>query len=267
MLIDFHTHCFPDKLAERAISKLSFESGNMQPHYDGSFSGLKNSMAQSGVDVSVVLHIATNAHQMHSVNDFAAYVNNGKDIFSFGSVHPEAPDALEELERIKALGLKGVKFHPEYQEFEVDDEKMKPIYKKVSQLGLIAVFHAGQDYGFPPPYRAMPRAMARAASWFDSPVVAAHWGGVGAYDESVKYLCGENLYFDVSFGYGVMPKAYASTIVEKHGAGKLLFGTDGPWHSAAQELRLLSSLGLTGEESAKITHLNACSLLGIEQML
>ena len=163
MLIDFHTHCFPDKIADRAIEKLSFASGNLEPHHNGSLSGLRQTMKDGNVDISVVLNIATNPHQQKSVNDFAAQINDGKTIFSFGSVHPDAPDALCELERIKELGLKGVKFHPEYQGFEVDDEKMKPIYKKVSQLGLIAVFHAGQDYGFAPPYRAMPKAMARAA--------------------------------------------------------------------------------------------------------
>ena len=264
MLIDFHTHCFPDKIADRAIEKLSFASGNLEPHHNGSLSGLRQTMKDGNVDISVVLNIATNPHQQKSVNDFAAQINDGKTIFSFGSVHPDAPDALCELERIKELGLKGVKFHPEYQGFEVDDEKMKPIYKKVSQLGLIAVFHAGQDYGFAPPYRAMPKAMARAASRFDSPVVAAHWGGVGAGEEVLKYLCGENLYFDVSFGYGLMPKVYAEAILEKHGAQKLLFGTDSPWHSAHQEMRLLSSLNLSENEKKAIEYGNACALLGID---
>ena len=151
MRIDFHTHCFPDKIAEKAMGKLSVASGGLIPQTDGTAEGLRREMKKDGVDISVVMNIATNAHQQHSVNDFAASLVSD-DLIPFGSVHPDAPDALEELERIRSLGLKGVKFHPEYQQFYVDDEKMFPIYKKISDLGLITLFHAGGDIGFPPPY-------------------------------------------------------------------------------------------------------------------
>lgn len=263
MLIDFHTHCFPEKIAERAVEKLSFVSGGLEYHTNGTLDGLKASMQKGGVDVSVILSIATNAHQQKSVNDFAASVNNEHDIFAFGSVFPDAPDALEELERIKALGLKGVKLHPDYQGFDVDDPKCKPIYKKISQLGLITVFHAGFDYGFAPPYGGTPEKMLKALSWFDSPVVAAHWGGVNCCEDVVKLLCGRDIYFDTSFGYGQMPKFYAEKIIEKHGTDKLLFGTDTPWHTAGMEMRLLSTLGLAESDMDKITFGNAKRLLGI----
>ncbi len=263
MLIDFHTHCFPDKIAPRAIEKLSFASGGLEPYTDGTVGGLKRSMKHSGVDACVVLSIATNAHQQKSVNDFAADINNGKDIFAFGSVYPHSEDALYELERIKDLGLKGVKLHPDYQSFSVDDEKFKPLYKKISQLGLITVFHAGFDYGFAPPYGATPEKMVKALSWFDSPVVAAHWGGVNCNEAVVQLLCGKDVYFDVSFGYSMMPKYYAQKIFDKHGADRLLFGTDTPWHTADMEKRLLNSLEITAEDMDKITHLNAKKLLNI----
>ncbi len=263
MLIDFHTHCFPDTLAEKAVEKLSFLSGGLKPHTDGTVSGLKKRMAKDGVDISVVLNIATNAHQQKKVNDFAASINNEKDIFSFGSVFPDSPDALDELDRIKALGLKGVKLHPDYQGFSVDDQKLIPIYKKVSALGLITVFHAGFDYGFPPPYGATPEKMLKALSHFDSPVIAAHWGGVNCGEAVLKYLCGADIYFDTSFGHSMMPKYYAEKIIEKHGTDKILFGTDTPWHTANMELRLLNSLGLNDADMDKIAHKNAVKLLGI----
>ena len=263
MLIDFHTHCFPEKIAEKAIAKLSDASGGLKNHTDGTEAGLKRSMQKNGVDISVVLNIATNAHQQQNVNDFAASVNNEKDIFAFGSVFPDSPDALYELERIKSLGLKGVKLHPDYQRFCVDDEKMKPIYKKISKLGLITVFHAGYDYGFAPPYGGMPRNMLTALSWFDSPVIAAHWGGVNCCKEVLDLLCGQDIYFDVSFGYSMLPKYYAEKILEKHGTDKILFGTDSPWHTAEMENRLLNSLKLTEQELKKIYCGNAKKLLNI----
>lgn len=263
MLIDVHTHCFPDKIAEKAIAKLSAASGGLEPYTDGTVDGLKASMKRHGVDVSVVLSIATNARQQTNVNDFAASINNGTDLVAFGSVFPGSDDALEELERIKSLGLKGVKLHPDYQGFSVDDPALKPLYRKISELGLITLFHAGLDYGFPPPYGATPEKMAVALSWFDSPVIAAHWGGIGCGEAVLKHLCGRDVYFDTSFGYGQMPKYYAEQIVEKHGVDRLLFGTDTPWHTPAMEQRLLTHLGLSESELCKIESENAKRLLGL----
>lgn len=263
MLIDFHTHAFPDKLAPRAIDALSKASGGLEPQTDGAVGGLKKLMDSQGVDISVVLSIATNASQQKNVNDFAASVNNCSDIFAFGSVYPHSPDALDELDRIKSLGLKGVKLHPEYQQFYTDDEKMKPIYQKISRLGLITVFHSGMDFGYRPPYHNMPENLEKAVRWFESPVIAAHWGGVGVGEEVIKRLCGLDLYFDTSFGYGTMPRYVAETIIEKHGTDKLVFGTDAPWHCAEWEQRLIESLGLSESEKEKIYFKNARQLLEI----
>ncbi len=263
MLIDFHTHAFPDKIADRAVEKLSFASGGLKPHTDGTVLGLRKSMSEGNVDISVVLSIATNASQQKNVNDFTALLDKEQDLVAFGSVFPDAEDALDELERIKSLGLKGVKLHPDYQGFNVDDEKMKPIYKKISELGLITVFHAGFDYGFPPPYGATPEKLAKALSWFSSPVIAAHWGGVCCGEGVLKLLCGRDIYFDTSFGYGNMPKYYAEKILEKHGADRMLFGTDTPWHTAGMEMRLLDTLGISDSDMEKIKSGNAKKLLGI----
>ncbi len=262
MVIDFHTHCFPDGIAQKAIDKLSYVSGGLQPCTDGTTSGLRRSMADGGVDLSVVLSIATNAHQQPRVNDFAAAINNETDIVAFGSVHPDSEDALDELDRIKALGLKGVKLHPDYQGFSADDPKLKPLYRKISALGLITVFHAGLDYGFAPPYGGTPEKLATAVGWLDSPVVAAHWGGINCGEGVLRHLCGiDHLYFDTSFGYAMMPRYYAEKILEKQGADKMLFGTDTPWHTPQMEWRLLNTLGLSDTEREKIACGNAKKLL------
>ena len=263
MLIDFHTHCFPEKIAEKAIEKLSFASGGLKNNTNGTLAGLESSMQRGGVDISVVLSIATNAKQQKSVNDFAAEINQKSNIVAFGSVFPDSEDALYELERIKSMGLKGVKLHPDYQGFFVDDPKMKPIYKKISELGLITIFHAGHDYGFAPPYGATPDRMERTLSWFSSPVIAAHWGGVGCFEGVLEHLCGKDIYFDTSFGYSQMPKYYAQKILDTHTADKLLFGTDTPWHTAEMELRLLDSLEIDQRELEKIAHKNAEKLLNL----
>ena len=264
MLIDIPTHAFPEKIAERAIDKLSHTSGGLIPQHKGTLTSLKEEMAKDGVDISVVLGIATNPNQQTNVNNFAAEINKDEKIIAFGSVHPDAPDALDELERIKALGLKGVKLHPEYQSFFVDDERMKPIYKKISQLGLITLFHAGHDYGYGEPFHCMPQNLEGALKWFSSPVIAAHWGGAGCKDLVIKHLAGKDVWFDLSFGYGNMPKSFAQEIVDKHTPDRLLFGSDMPWHRPSWEVRLIESLDIAPQDKEKIYYKNAIKLLDLK---
>ena len=263
MLIDFHTHAFPERIASRAVEKLAHDAGGLDPQTDGTLSSLKAQMALDGVDISVVHSIATNPRQQTNVNNFAMEIGRDPAIVAFGSVHPDAPDALEELERIHAAGLKGVKFHPEYQQFFADDEKMKPIYRKISELGLITLFHAGHDYGFPPPYHAMPEHLLGALRWLDSPVVAAHWGGLGCGEAVLEKLCGTDLFLDLSYGYGTMPKPMAQAIVEKHTPDQLLFASDMPWHRPSWELRLIRALDISDTDREKICFRNAQNLLDL----
>ena len=263
MLIDFHSHCFPDKIAQSAVIKIGAKAGGLIPHTDGSLEGLADFMKQQGVDKFVVLNIATNEKQMTAVNDFAAEMNKREDVIAFGSVYPKAANVMEELERIKSLGLKGVKFQFDYQGLYVDDEIMKPIYKKIAQLDLVTMIHAGFDYGFAPPYMATPERIVNALRWVDSPFIASHWGGLSCAESVLKLLCGLPIYFDTSYGYGAIAMPSAQMIVEKHGADKILFGSDCPWHSPEEEKRLIESLGLSESEKEKIYHENAEKLLGL----
>lgn len=263
MLIDFHTHAFPEKIAVRAVEGLSHGAGGLMPQTDGTVASLLAEMDRDGVDISVVQSIATNPKQQTNVNHFAMEINKNPRIVAFGSIHPDAPDALEELERIAAAGLKGVKFHPEYQQFYADEERMKPIYRKISELGLITLYHAGQDIGFAPPYHCLPDHLLGALKWLDTPVVAAHWGGFGCALEVVQKLCGENLWFDLSMGYGLIPTPLAQAIIDRHGPDKLLFGSDMPWHRPEWELRLINALDISEEDREKILFRNAQGLLNI----
>ncbi len=105
--------------------------------------------------------------------------------------------------------------------------------------------------------------MANALKWFSTPVIAAHWGGLNVSEEVLKHLCGLDIYFDTAFGYASMPRYYAEKILEKHGASKILFGTDLPWHTPDMELRQLNALGLSQNEKDQICFQNAQKLLGI----
>ena len=262
MLIDFHTHAFPDRIAAKALQKLAYSAGGIHPQTDGTLSSLQRELTRDGVSMAVVHCIATNPGQQTNVNNFAIAADSDPFFVGFGSVHPDAPDALEELERLVAAGIKGIKFHPEYQGFYANDPKMAPIYRKISQLGLITAFHAGVDIGFMPPYHGMPEHILGALKWLDGPVIAAHWGSLGCGEEVLKTMCGiDQLYMDLSFGYGTIARAIAQQIVEKHTPDRLLFASDMPWHRPAWELDMQKTLDISDSDREKIYWRNAARLL------
>lgn len=138
LLFDMHTHCFPDALAPKALPRLA-EISDCPYHGDGTYGDLCAKAAAAGCTGFMILHIATKAKQMNSVNNFAAACQKG-NVYCFGSVFPTAENAVGELHRIRALGLKGVKFHPDYQEFFVNDPAVFPVYEAAAALGLPVVF-------------------------------------------------------------------------------------------------------------------------------
>ena len=264
MIIDFHVHAFPDALAAKALPLLSKCSGGVKPNYDATISGLESYLAKNNVDYAVVLNIATNPHQEKKVNDFAISLLEKKNIIPFGSVHPDSPNALSELERLAKAGIRGIKLHPDYQHFFVDDEKMFPIYKKIAELGFITVFHAGVDIGYPKPVHCTPERLLRVLDLFDdAPVVAAHFGGWLLWDSVLEDLCGTQVYLDTAFSSGKMPPDYAKELIKAHGADKVLLGSDMPWSDTLDEVRFVQSLDLFAEDEEKILSNNAKRLLNI----
>ena len=172
MTVDFHTHCFPDALAARAMALLEGNAAMKAP-LDGTVAGLVAAMKRGGVDRSVMLQIATKPSQNHTVNTWAIE-RREPELIPFGSVHPDGADWASELKRLADAGIKGVKFHPEYQGFYVDDPRMLPIYRLIDELGLAVVFHAGADIGVPPPVHGDPERFARVGSTFlGRPLAAA----------------------------------------------------------------------------------------------
>ncbi len=264
MIIDFHVHAFPDALAAKALPLLSKCSGGVKPNYDATISGLESYLAKNNVDYAVVLNIATNPHQEKKVNDFAISLLEKKNIIPFGSVHSDSPNALSELERLAKAGIRGIKLHPDYQHFFVDDEKMFPIYKKIAELGFITVFHAGVDIGYPKPVHCTPERLLRVLDLFDdAPVVAAHFGGWLLWDSVLEDLCGTKVYLDTAFSSGKMPPDYAKELIKAHGADKVLLGSDMPWSDTLDEVRFVQSLDLSAEDEEKILSNNAKRLLNI----
>ena len=262
---DFHTHAFPDSLAERALKGLAVTSG-IAPATDGTLKGLRAKMAENGIDGAMLLPVATKPSQQTTINNWAADIMGG-GLYCCGSVHPDAEDALSEIDRIKSLGLYGVKFHSEYQGFCPHEERMFPIYEKIAELGLIAVFHGGWDPYSQDIIRATPQSFAAVAETFPKlTIVAAHLGGMNLWDDIEKYTAGryENLWFDVGVISRYIEDDQLLRIIRKQGAHKVLFGSDCPWDEPANEIAMIQRLPITDEEKELIFHGNAERLLGIK---
>ena len=165
MLIDFHAHAFLDKLAAGAVSSLAARA-HLQPFTDGTVKGAKELMAQQGVDRFVVLNIAVSPRTERHVNDFAISLLGEKNIIPFGSVHPDSENALKELDRLKSAGIKGIKFHNEYQNFMWMTKKRFPSMKSARNSDLSCCFTAGWTEASEIPLKRRPSGFEKFGSVF-----------------------------------------------------------------------------------------------------
>ena len=264
MVIDFHTHAFPDAIAERAIAGLVKSCGNLYtPCTDGTVGGLCANMEKFGVDLSVVQPVITKASQLKTLNEWAREQCSDK-IISFGGIYPHTEDYKADIDFVCSLGLKGLKFHAEYQNFVLDAPEMLKIYDYAFEKGLIVLHHAGFDPAYPPPFKSSPKQFANIAKEMRGGVlVAAHLGGHDQWDDVEEYIVGSNIYLDTSMGFEYYPTEQFLRIVKNHGADKILFGSDAPWSRAGEEIEAIRALPLSDEDKEKILSGNARRLLGL----
>jgi len=290
MIIDFHTHIFPEKIAKRTLGALASAS-NSTPYTNGTEAGLISAMESTGVALSVNLPVLTKPTQFESILSFGEQINEkysaqissilsrGKGtteakqtadthsvpaILSFAGIHPADEAAEEHLEQISLRGFLGIKIHPDYQGTFFDDDSYIRIFKKAKSLGLITVTHAGIDGAFVgQPIKCTPERVLRALDkigGYDK-LVLAHLGGGKVEDDVIKLLAGEQIYLDTAYLLSKAKKSVILEIIERHGANKILFATDSPWSEAARDTAIIKSLGLGVVAENKIFFENALNLL------
>ncbi len=279
MIIDFHTHTFPEFLAPKVIPKL--EKGScLRAQVDGTLVGLENSMKEAGVDISILLPVATKPSQVMTCNNGAYELNmqEQNSFLSFGTMHPEHENYKEELVRMRDMGLKGLKLHPDYQQTFFDDIKYKRIIDKASELGLITLVHAGLDIGLPDPIHATPKMIQNLIREVQpEKLVLAHMGGFALWEEVIERLAGENVYLDTAFSLGeihyleetptekrmcsMMNTELFMQMVSAFGEDKILFATDSPWGNQRETLDIFTNLPLSAVQKNKILGENAVALL------
>ena len=266
MIIDFHTHIFPDKIAEATISALS-KSANIPPHSDGMRSGLEDSMAKNGIDVSVNLPVLTKATQFDSIFKFASALNGESNgIISFAGFHPLIEDYEEKLAEVKKNGFLGIKLHPDYQGTFFDDERYINILKVAKKLDLITVTHAGLDGAFiGEEIKCTPKRVLKLLDALGgyNKLVLAHLGGNELYSEVYDLLAGQDVYFDTSYVLPFLTQAQFEKMLEKHTEDKILFATDSPWQDQGKMVGIIKSYNLGKDTENKILCENSRKLLNI----
>lgn len=277
MIIDFHTHTFPDKVAAMAIPKME-AAGHCKAFLPGTVDALKGSMQKAGIDASVLLPVATNPLKVSSINDLSMEKNGKEGLIWFGCIHPEQPDWKEELARIAAAGLKGIKIHPQYQGVDIDDIRYLRILARAAELGLWTVTHAGDDIGFPGAVRVSPEMVLNALKQVgDIPLILAHMGGWKNWDR-VPMLAETGVYLDTAFCLGkitspdgfyekeflqMLDEEQFCRLVDLFGADRILFGTDSPWGDQKATLDAIRTLPLTAQEKENILGKNAERILSL----
>ncbi len=266
MLIDFHTHAFPDTLAPRAMAGLlkHWVDQPIGPQTDGTLSGLIADMDRCGVDISVVAPIATKPSQTPTLCSWAKDIS-GERVVAFSSINPHSDDYKADIDIVVSHEIKGIKLHAEYQDFIVDSPKMLKIYDYAFEKGLIILQHSGMDVAFKAPFKSTPKMFADVSKQLGGGVmIAAHLGGIGMWDEVLDMLCGCNVYIDSSQGCDYYSKNQFTDIVAAHGADKILFGSDSPWGSPKREYDAIKKSGLSDEQEKLIFSENAKRLLRLD---
>jgi len=255
--IDFHTHCFPDDLAGRAVKKILSTSPGTKCWTDGTLAGLRRSMGAAGIMRAVLLPVATKPSQVTTINRSAPLLA-APDIVPFGSLHPRTANIGEEVAFLKKNGIRGIKLHPEFQNFYADDPAVFPLYEAVSAAGLMVVFHAGLDPGPFSNDHSLPHRLLAVHKRFPGlAMVASHMGGYRVWDQVEELLAGLPIYFETSTAPQNLPRERFVRMCRNHGTGRILFGTDSPWFDQAFDRRWVQESGLDDRELEMVFFKNA----------
>ncbi|MCX8093981.1 MAG: amidohydrolase family protein [Candidatus Goldbacteria bacterium] len=268
MLIDFHTHFYPEDIAQNTVKKLSQLAG-FKFYGEGTIDSLKQFMEMDGVDISINAPVATKPEQVKSINRKMIDINkNEKNIICLGAMHPlfgKNDNVEEEIDFIVKNGIKGIKMHPEYQSFYPDDGGMKVIYDACIKNDIFILFHAGADAAFDfDDAKGTPKRFRQVIKSYPKlKIILAHMGGYQMWDMVYKELVGLNVYFDTAF-CNEMDDNIMANLIKEHGCDKIVFGTDFPWERVSVLSNKIKKLINDTESKNKIFCLNAKKLLNIE---
>ena len=261
MVIDCHTHAFPDWLAEKAMEAL--DANTLVPAYhDATLAGLEASMDAAGIDRAFICSIATKPAQFEPILQWSEQILSPRFV-PLCSVHPEDPQAAEKIHTLPEKGIQGIKLHPYYQGFSLDDPRMRPVFQALQDTGLFVVCHTGFDIAFPDRELLCdpPKIVALTEAFPELRFVAAHFGGWEHWDAVKQHIIGKPVYIETSFVLETLPREAVREMIMAHPEEYILFGTDSPWTDQSKALGLFKDLDLPSKLEEKILCGNALRLL------
>lgn len=261
-IIDCHCHVYPEKIAAKAVESIgNFYSLPMR--YNGTAAEMIRESRAAGVTGSVIFSVATKPSQVGSINRFIAEETAAEpSLVGLGTAHPDSEDQKADLDEIAALGLKGVKLHPDFQGFAIDDPRCRRIYELCLERNLTVLIHMGDPrYDYSSPAR-----LVRVMKDFPGlSVIGAHLGGWGVWKEAAAELSEfKSILVDCSSSLPFLKPEEAREIIRSYGADRVLFGTDYPMWDYRDEIARFYALGLTDAENDAILYANAARAFGIE---
>ncbi len=258
--IDFHTHAFPAAIAATAIKSLEKKS-NTRAYLNGTINGLLLSMDKAGIKRSVICSIATRVEQFQPILDWSLSIRSPK-IIPLPSIHPKDPDWQTHLQEIKQHGFIGLKMHPYYQNFYLDDPALLDFYQMVRKLDLLLMIHTGYDIAYPRIKRADPARVLNLLQKVEGlRLITTHLGGWDDWESVRQLLTGLPVYMEISFALDFLDQIRLRDLLVNHPPGYILFGTDSPWTDQATTLKMLARLDLPDQLFKQITRDNGLKLL------
>ena len=258
--IDFHTHIFPDHVADRAVQSLT-EAYDVKPEGAATVAGLLATMEQAGVDRAVVCPVATRPDQVTSVNRWVSALDRSH-IIPFGAMHPGVTQLKEELSFLRDQGVRGIKLQPHFQGYELDDPAFLRMFEKLADL--VILIHAGQEIRPIPNVAATPERLRKLHDRFPQHrMVLAHLGSYQMWQDVRHYLVGTGVYFDLAYTFDELPDQEIAEIIALHGDRRIMFASDYPWQPPATARDGLERLRLPEEQRQRILSGNAVELLGL----
>ncbi len=253
MIIDAHTHIYPDSIAQKAAENISdFYDLNMR--YNGTVGSLLAMGGKAGVEKYVVHSVATLPRQVNAINEFIAGAVNssGGKFIGFATLHPDDEDIAGHIDNAMALGLKGVKLHPDFQRFHIDGPRAMKLFEAIEGR-LPVLIHAG-DYrtDFSKPGRIV--NVMKTFPKLD--VIAAHLGGWSEWGDYAGELADRGVYVDTSSSRHWLPPGTMRELMDIFGEGKVFFGSDYPMWDASDELDMLMKILRDDKEKEQILHAN-----------
>lgn len=259
MLIDMHTHVWPDPIAERAIGG---RDHGLEGFGDGKISGLTDSMNAAGIDRSVIFGIGERGEHLERANAFVGEQDRTRFI-PFGSVHVDLPPERNR-ELLDRYEIRGIKVHPLFQGFALDDPRLLAILAEVGDRPVIA--HVGQGGTPEANARCTPATAVRLAEQLPGlNFIACHFGGYRELEEAEAALVGLPIMLETSWPPRIadLDPDRLHRLIDRHGAGRVLFGSDWPMADQGAEVAAIRAVGLDPEDEAAVLGGNAAELLGL----